>query len=295
MKTRIIILNCAAILLLLNGCDMYWCDDPYYYDDCHDCNYDYSPPPVPRNVHSVTGDNAVYLYWTPVSSWDIEGYDIYRGYGPTGYYDYIGSSSCASFTDWTVYNGETYYYAVATYDYCGNQSDLSYDLVYDTPRPEGFSYHLWTSELYPNDGGYDFSEYSVVAWDYPTCDFYFGHDSIGYYLNAANDYTDIMEYGPIYDISDVDEAPISGWSPYADVEAVEGYGYILWTADNHFAVVLIRDISGERMTFDWAYQTDPGNPQLRITIEKPQAMLGHELRDANTIRRQYITVMNDAN
>ena len=193
-------------------------------------------------------------------------------------YDYIGSSYCASFTDWTADNGVTYYYAIASYDICGNESELSVDLVYDTPRPEGYSYALWASEYYPSDGGYDFSEYSAVSWDYPTCDFYFGHDSIGYYLNAANDYTDIMDYGLVYGFSDIDEAPESGWSIYADVEAIEGHGYVLWTADNHFATIVIRDISGERLLFDWAYQTDPGNPELKVTREKSPELIGHKTR-----------------
>jgi len=281
-----IIMTIIALILISAGCDFYCCDDPYYYDHggCSDCWCDDNPPPVPYNVHSVTGDNSVYIYWNPVSCWDLEGYDIYRGYGPTGYYDYIGSSHSASFTDLTADNGQTYYYAIASYDYCGNESELSVDLVYDTPRPEGYSYYLWSAESYPADAGYDLSAYSVVDWDYPTCDFYFGYDSIGYYLNAANDYTDIMEWGYASSIYDVDFAPETGWSPYADVEAREGYAYIIWTADNHFATVLIRDITGERVTFDWAYQADPGNPELKIAREKPSQTLGHEIRQEGESR-----------
>jgi len=284
MKKTIIVFV-VSLAALIAGCDMYIVDDdPWCPGGCTDCWCDDTPPPVPGGVHSVTGDNSVYIYWTPISGWDFAGYDVYRGYGPTGYYDYIGSTNCACFTDRDAYNGETYYYAIASYDLCGNQSELSYDLVYDTPRPDGHSYYLWASEYYPSDGGFDFSEYSVCDWDYPTCDFYFGHDSIGYYLCAATDYTDIMEYGPILDLTDVDYAPESGWNPYADVEAVEGFGYVIWTADNHFATVLIRDITGERMTFDWAYQTDPGNPELRIRREKTDVLIGHKVR---TTQRDY--------
>jgi hypothetical protein len=194
----------------------------------------------------------------------VDYYAVYRGYGPTGYYEYVGSTSCASFTDHSLTNGVTYYYAISSVDECGNESELSTDLVYDTPRPDGHSYYLWAAESYPEDGGYDFSEYSSVPWDYPTSDVYFGLDTLGYYVCAANDYTDIMDWGYATDLSDVDFAPESGWSPYADLEAIEGHAYILWTADNHFAVLLIRDISGERLTFDWSYQTDAGNPELRV-------------------------------
>jgi len=278
-------LMAISIIIAFVGCDMYIVDnDPPYSGGCHDCYCDYTPPPIPDNVHSVTGDGSVYIYWNPVGSWDLEGYDVYRGYEATGYYDYIGSTSSACFTDWDATNGETYYYAISSYDYCDNVSELSDDLIYDTPRPEGYSYYLWSSESYPDDGGYDFSEYNVVSWDYPSCDFYFGHDSIGYYLNAANDYTDIIDYGPASSLSDVDVAPEGGWSIYADVEAVEGHAYIFWTADNHFATVLIRDISGERLCFDWAYQTDPGNPELKISVEKPVEIAGHEIRREGELR-----------
>jgi len=281
---KIVLISSLFTIAFIAGCDMYVVDDCPTWHHCNDCYCDNNPPPVPSGVHSVTGDGYVYVYWTPVSSSDLAGYDIYRGNGPTGYYDYIGSAGCASFTDYSVGNGETYYYAIASYDLCGNESELSYDLVYDTPRPEGHSYYLWASEYYPSDGGYDFSEYSVVTWDYPTCDFYFGHDSIGYYICAANDYTDILDWGYAYSLSDVDQAPESGWSIYADLEAVENHAYIIWTADNHFATVLIRDISGERMCFDWSYQLDPGNPELIISMDKPEGQIGHSIRREGELR-----------
>ncbi|MCK5832754.1 hypothetical protein KAH81_03690 [bacterium] len=253
----------TSLMLFSGGCDTYIVNNDPYYRDCDGCWCDNTPPQIPYSVHSITGDNSVYLYWNPITSWDMAGYAIYRGSSPTGYYDYIGTSYCASFTDISVLNGETYYYAIASYDNCGNESELSTDLIYDTPRPEGHSWYLWASESYYYDGGYDFSEGNIIEWDHPTCDVFFGHDSLGYYLCAANDYTDILDYGPASSLSDVDIAPETGWSSIADLTAVEGHIYVLWTADNHFAALLIRDISGECMTFDWSYQIDTGNPELR--------------------------------
>ena len=93
---KIIVEILIALTLLIAGCDLYVVDDPHYHDGYYDDGCYYAPY-APTNVHSVTGDNSVYIYWNPVSSWDLEGYDVYRGYGPTGYYDYIGSTSCASF------------------------------------------------------------------------------------------------------------------------------------------------------------------------------------------------------
>ncbi|NNF05795.1 MAG: hypothetical protein HKN21_03455, partial [Candidatus Eisenbacteria bacterium] len=37
----------------------------------------------------------------------------------------------------------------------------------------------------------------------------------------------------------------------------------VWTRDNHFAKVRITDMSSNRIEFDWAYQVDNGNPELK--------------------------------
>lgn len=270
MKIKLIS-TALAFGMFFSGCDVCVVDrDPYWrYDNCNDCYCDRTPPPIPRGVHSVTRDRSVYIYWNPVVSCDFQQYAVYRGYSPTGYYSYIGSTRSANFTDYNLTNGITYYYAISSIDYCGNESELSTDLVFDTPRPEGHSYYLWSAEYYPNDAGFDFSHRAVVPFDYPTCDVYFGHDALGYYLCAGNDYTDIIDMGYANSLYDIDRAPETGWSPYADVEARERHAYVIWTADNHFAVMLIRHIYSERMTFDWAYQTAPGNPELKIVRPKP--------------------------
>ncbi len=275
MKSKLMTIACfplwiAALLLFGGGCDTYIVRDDPYYQDCGGSYPDRTPPPIPRGVHSVTGDNRVYLYWEPVYSYDLSGYAVYRGYSETGYYDYIGSSYCAGFTDYTAQNGQTYYYAISSIDAYGNESGLSVDLIYDTPRPEGHSWFLWASETYYYDGGYDFSESAIVPWDHPACDVFFGHDAYGYYLCAANSYTDILDWGYATSLSEIDAAPESGWSSTADLAATVGHIYVIWTADNHFATIHITDISGERLRFDWSYQTAVGNPELRPSPETAQ-------------------------
>lgn len=52
----------------------------------------------------------------------------------------IGSTSGTYFADVEAVNGNKYYYAVAAYDYNGNESELSYDVIYSTPRPEGYNH-----------------------------------------------------------------------------------------------------------------------------------------------------------
>ncbi len=263
MRRLLAILAFAALV--------FWgCDTPNWR--CHSCGgyyyepEDYCAPPTPTGVYSVTGDECVRLYWDPVSAYDLAGYRVWRGYSESGYYYLIGETPSAYFVDWDVVNGQTYYYAVSAYDWWGNESDLSSELVFDTPRPEGYGERVWIVESYPDDAGYDFSSYCVVPYDYPTADVFFGYEETtgNYYMQAANASTDLLIFGPTEDLTDVDWAPEEGWLSGASVDLYEGYSYLVWTADNHFAHVRITCLCGDYIRFDWAYQLDEGNPELRV-------------------------------
>ncbi|OQX90033.1 MAG: hypothetical protein B6D65_00125 [candidate division Zixibacteria bacterium 4484_93] len=263
----------AIIGVLLSLLTSFGCDVVVYDDYCYHPHRDY-PPPVPTNVHSVTGDNRVYLYWNPCGACR---YRIYRGYNETGYYYLVGETSSSYFVDFSAENGETYYYAISSVSCCGAESELSYDIVFDTPRPEGFAI-LWDADSYPDDSGYDFSEYSLVPRDYPSADIYFNYDG-RYWLSAANSMTDILIYGQIYSFDDIDYAPENGYIPGATVEIYPGWGYVIWTCDNHFAKLWITEATPEYVQFEWAYQTDTGNPELRERMNEKIKQLNKEDKD----------------
>ena len=46
------------------------------------------------------------------------------------------------------------------------------------------------------------------------------------------------------------------------VELIEGHVYTLNTPEGNFAKIHIVSISDNSVTFDWAYQLDPDNPEL---------------------------------
>ncbi len=261
---RAILISLLAFAMFVVGCDnpnWHCChEDDYYYEE------DYTPPPVPNGVYSVTGDESVRLYWNPVCAYDFAGYRVWRGYSETGYYYLIGETPSAYFVDWDVSNGNTYYYAVSAYDTWGNESALSDELVFDTPRPEGYGERVYTVEGYPNDAGYDFSCYCVVPYDDEYADVFFGYDdsSDTYYMQSTGTDTDLLIYGPTTDLTDVDWAPETGWLSGGSVDLYEGYSYLVWTWDNHFAQVRITCLCGDYIKFDWSYQTDEGNPELRV-------------------------------
>jgi hypothetical protein len=141
---------------------------------CHDTptrpRRDSTPPSAPRNVFSVTGDRQVWLYWDPNPESDVVSYRVYEGpcdSGPSCPYRHIATTSGRSIEINGLANGVTRYFAVAAVDRAGNESDLSYDSVFDTPRPEGFNLQIQSVENNPDFSGYDFSRYRVVAFDDP--------------------------------------------------------------------------------------------------------------------------------
>ncbi|MFH1142978.1 MAG: HmuY family protein, partial [Candidatus Eisenbacteria bacterium] len=62
-----------------------------------------------------------------------------------------------------------------------------------------------------------------------------------------------------------DAAPQAGdgYAPSQVVEAIEGHTYVLLTRDGHYAKIRIIDLDAEDLTFQWAYQQQPGNVELK--------------------------------
>ncbi len=259
MKSILKILLLAVLPLALIGCD----DLGNYYDDL--------APEPPRNVSTVTGDNRVDIFWDHNRESDLAGYNVYYSYSYNGTYKLLGSTKNNSFIDYGAKNGETYYYGVAAYDYNGNESELSYDEVYSTPRPEGFNRVIYDYLKFPNSSGFYFADEEVVAYDSDLSDVFFENYNGTFYLNVWKD-SDIQDMGSTYDIYDIKYAPINGWAPLYEGDNVKyeeakiGHTYVIWTVDNHFAKVRIKQMTQERMVFDWAYQSIEGNRELKREI-----------------------------
>jgi hypothetical protein len=179
-----------------------------------------------------------------------------------GTYAMVGKTADPTFTDNGAKNGVREYYAVSAYDYDGNESDLSKDVVYATPRPEGYGTKLGDYRLSPTIAGYDFSTYSVGKYNDDLTDLYFEAINGRYYLDVWQD-TDIQDMGYTNSLHDIALAPALGYSPSKSVEAIPGHTYVLWTWDSHYAKVRVKDVTPSRMTFDWAYQVAQANPELK--------------------------------
>jgi hypothetical protein len=218
-------------------------------------------PYVVDGVYSVTGDLQVTVYWRPNQESDINHYNVYRNFAQTGTFTLVGSAPGTSFIDGNVVNGTTYYYAVTAVDNAGQESpQLSYENVFDTPRPEGFNVSLTNSGTAPLTSGWDFSAALVRSSPPSLADIYYD-TSGGVFLVLAAPGVDIQDAGYV-PLVDVDFAPPAGWSPDRSVEAIVGHSYLVFTADNHYAKFEVTAATANGMTMDWAYQIAPGNPEL---------------------------------
>jgi len=212
-------------------------------------------------VYSVTGDGLVTVSWRPNQESDIDHYNVYRNLAATGTFILVGSTSDTRFVDRDVFNGTTYYYALVAVDRAGQESaDLSFENVFDTPRPEGFDVILSNANVDSTVSGWDFSTESRRASADSRTDFYYSAAN-GHYLVFTPLDTQIQDAGFVA-LRDLDFAPPSGWSADGTVEAIPGHSYIILTRDDHYAKfeVVSRDAGGMRI--DWAYQIAQGNPEL---------------------------------
>ncbi len=192
-----ILFKLTTLFVLTAGLLLTSCDEEYYYD--------MTPPSPPTNLVTITGDNWVEIQWSHNPERDIAGYNVYYNYTYDGKYTLIGSTTEDYFIDYDAANGETYFYAVAAYDFDGNESELSYDYVKDTPRPEGYNRSVFDYFTSPNKAGYDFSNYTVLAYDSWDTDFFFENFEGTYYINVWEE-TDLQDMGSTYDIYDITEA-----------------------------------------------------------------------------------------
>jgi len=230
---------------------------------------DTDPPYAPRGIYTETGDEMVILTWIANPEPDLAAYRVYWSDAYDGAYAFLGQTTTESYIDYGAPNGVTVYYAVTAVDRSGNESELSHDVAYDTPRPEGHGVVLPNYRYDPNRSGYDFSTYTVGPFDDQYTDIFFEHTGGIYYLNVWMD-TDIQDVGYTESLYDVGYAPSAGWSPTKDAMLIAGHTYVVRTWDNHYAKVRVRSLSDASVTFDWAYQLQAGNTRLKgVAVRGP--------------------------
>jgi len=235
---------------------------------CHDGDNlrDREPPAIPRGVRSITGNNEITIEWFPNSEHDLAGYRIWKG-GDGQNFDLLKEVSMSKslieqYIDQNAQNGVTYHYAVSAFDINGNESDLSPEEVYDTPRPSGQNVTLHAYDLFPTRSGFYFGTTEKGAIDWKDSDIYFAFDEE---INVRYLYTDngtqMQDMGYHEYFEEIDVSPIKGFTT-SFIELIEGHVYVLLLPSGNYAKLWLLSVSSETITFDWAYQADRKNPQL---------------------------------
>lgn len=269
-------------ILTVSGCDECWDNDCQPLGPCDD-----RPPMIPVGLTSETGDGAVRLSWIANQDHDLSGYRIYVNDQPDGQYRRIGDTHSPQFVDRQARNGRTYFYAVTAYDGCDNESALSPETVYDTPRPAGSDLRLErASGDRPEVSGYDFTDYRRQSPAARGTDLYFDIVNGVPYLLAADPSVGLQDIGYL-SLAGLDYAPAAGWTRSGRAEVTEGHTYAILTGDGYYAKVYVNSWDNRGVSLDWALQTDRGNRELSVDVPVGTAEIGGAAgaggKDATTV------------
>jgi hypothetical protein len=156
-------------------------------------------------------------------------------------------------------------------------------LTYDTPRPDARNVLLYPYQTDVSRSGFRFFLDSngdgeagplelglVTSGDRTDIDFWVDLQANGdVFLVPERAGTEVSLYGtaPVEDLTAIDIAPTTGYAASA-IQAVPGYGYVFRMSGGdgfaRFGALRVTHVSGSYVILDWSYQTDPGNPELRI-------------------------------
>ncbi len=286
IKWILIVFGMLMTTMIIQGCTVEGDNDTIIEDK--------ESPAKPRGVRSVTGDGQVLVEWYGNEEYDLKGYIVYRSPNNKDYVEIAEvGSQVTSYPDTNVVNGTTYYYAVTAFDFDGNESELSPEVVDDTPRPAGKDVKLLDYILEPDLSGFDFSNSNRGAqpFDRVGMDIYFGIGTIDNIFTVPFIYTTsddilIQDMGYTSSMDEIDESPLldEGFT-FGAVEAIPGHTYCINTLDDHFVKIRVTDVyidlAGDEVVdawvvFDWAYQLQPGNPELAPAKKGMAPIVGYK-------------------
>jgi hypothetical protein len=279
MRTRAsILLVVCAVAPIAAGCD----------DDVS--GVDREPPPIPAGVTSVTGDESVEIRWSPLVGADVAGYSIYASADPNRFVDAdriadVFGEDADHFVHDGIENGVTLYYAVSAFDFSGNESALSSEIVFDTPRPAGSGLVLFAAADRPSRSAVDWSALAaaaggVVSHDSPEADYVLEARGSLLFLRGTtvvadeSEYrNDVQDFGYTETLDEISWAPSIGWSENPEgVELIVGHAYVVWTWNDYYAKFRVVSRTATSVTLEWAYQaTDDEEHRFELAPERRPA------------------------
>lgn len=184
-----------------------------------------------------------------------------------------GTTVSESFISTGLPNGVPRCFTVSAISQDGHESDWAVPVT-ATPRYDARNVLIYPSQDQPGASGFAFFVAAsqqlgaVLSSTDPAIDFRVDRHADGsLWMVPVRAGTSVALYSasPIADLTSIGLAPDTGYSTGA-IEAVPGYGYVfeMTQADGlHFGGLRVTAVTSSYMIFDWSYQTDPGNPELR--------------------------------
>jgi hypothetical protein len=252
------------------------------------------PPEVPANLSSTSLDGAVALVWSDNAFInDRNNFQNYRIYS-TSYnldldqcgttFQLEGTTVAPEFVVGALANGVPLCFAVSSVSVDGFESDRS-TLRADTPRPDARNVALYAFQVQDNLSGFRFwqdgngdgtvqdGELGVVrSGASPDIDFAVDRDVSGdLFLTPVRPGTGVEFYdenNPTEDLSSIDFAPDQEYRT-SSIRAKPGFGYVFEMdgADGfkRYGALRVTHVGRDFLIMDWAFQTDPGNPELLVS------------------------------
>jgi hypothetical protein len=252
------------------------------------------PPDVPASLSSITLDGSIALTWTDNAyTSNPVNFQNYRVYSTTFSLDQNlcgtswqleGTTVAPEFVVGALTNGIPRCFSVTAVSVDGFESDRS-PLKSDTPRPDarnvvinafqsqvaGSGFRFWDD--LNGDGRVQDNELGLVrAGNATDIDFAVDRDLNGdLFLTPVRAGTGVEYYDdtkPVEDLTSIDFAAKRTYRT-SGILAIPGYGYVFemsgGDAFKRYGAVRVTHVGQTFLILDWAYQTDPGNPELIVT------------------------------
>jgi hypothetical protein len=254
-------------------------------------------PEAPTTLSSTSLDGGIALVWSDnpfVNDPDI--FANYRVYSTSfdidtgdcgSEFSVEGTTVAPEFLVGALTNGVPRCFTVTAVSVDGLESDRS-PLRGDTPRFDSRNIALSAAPVTPNNSGFRFwedenengsvelGELGVVrSADSPDIDFFVDRDSNGdLFLTPVRAGTGVEYYDeedPVQDLTSIDFAPdLSEQGGYrtTPIQALPGFGYVFEMDGGdefpRYGAVRVQHVGSTFLILDWAYQPDPGNPELIV-------------------------------
>ena len=250
-------------------------------------------PDTPATLSSTTLDGAVALVWSDNSYVsDPENFQNYRVYS-TGYnldddlcgteWTLEGTTVAAEFIVGALENGIPRCFHVTAVSVDGFESNRS-PLRSDTPRPDARNVVLFAFQSQAEASGFRFwddlngdgavqdQELGIVQdGSSNAIDFFVDRDGVGdLFLTPVRPGTGVEYYDeddPVEDLTGIDFAEDRDYLD-TGILALPGYGYVFEMDGGdgflRYGALRVTHVGQTFLIVDWAFQTDPGNPELIV-------------------------------